>query len=91
MTFQEIKDAVDKGMTVHWAKQQYTVVKEDGEYYVLNAADGDKAPIELGGNLIFEEHLFYCVEFGALVKKAKIAAKFAAACAIIYAIAWLYF
>jgi hypothetical protein len=40
MTLQEIKKAVDQGLTVHWESEQHKVEKVDGVYYIDTHREG---------------------------------------------------
>lgn len=62
MTIQEIKEAVDKGLTVHWSNTLYKVVKDKfGDYLILCTDNGYCTGLctKSNGDLIEDENKFF--------------------------------
>jgi len=59
MTLNEIKYAVEKGRSVHWANDGYQVIKGEAGYFVRFNSNDYLTPLTRDGVLIDKEADFY--------------------------------
>ena len=63
MTLQEIKSAVDSGLSVCWVNHGYRVIRKNDDYFVVFTANGYTNGLTYGdGQLSGNEFDFYILE-----------------------------
>jgi hypothetical protein len=59
MTLNEIKQAVENGLSVHWANDGYQVIKGEAGYFVRFNRNDYLTPLTRDGALVDKESDFY--------------------------------